>query len=92
MDIEFWIEEFLGGLLKRIALDLSIEEFSSDDEGALQVNLDGPDSAIAIGRDGQMLDALQQITIASAMLYPWYPIRATTQFWPADFSLRLSAL
>ena len=67
IDAEVWIEEFLTELIDRMGLDIDIEELSLDAEDTLKVQLGGPDSARAIGRDGQALDSIQHIVIASAI-------------------------
>lgn len=66
-DTEIWVEEFLTRLLELAGLDVYIEEISIDDEENLTVQLSGPDSARAIGRDGQVLDAIQQLVVAGAV-------------------------
>ncbi len=67
IDNEVWVEEFLTDLLDLTGLDIDIEEMEMDGEESLKVQLSGPDSARVIGRDGQMLDALQHIVISSAI-------------------------
>lgn len=66
-DTEIWVEEFLTRLLELAGLDVYIEEISIDDEENLTVQLAGPDSARAIGRDGQVLDAIQQLVVSGAV-------------------------
>ena len=66
-DTEIWVEEYLSSLLDLARLDVSIEELSLDDEGNLVVQLAGPDSARAIGREGQMLDAIQHMAVTAAI-------------------------
>ncbi len=67
MDIEDWIETFLTDLVDRTGLDVAIEELSLDDEDTLNVQLSGPDSALVIGREGQVLDAFQHIVVSAAI-------------------------
>jgi spoIIIJ-associated protein len=65
--IESWLEDFVGRLLERAGFDLWIEELAiGGDENELRLELAGPDAARAIGRDGQMLDALQYMVTAAA--------------------------
>lgn len=66
-DIETWVEDFLSELLELAGLDVYIEEISMNDENAFTVSLSGNDSARAIGREGQTLEALQHIVIAAAI-------------------------
>jgi spoIIIJ-associated protein len=66
-DIETWVEDFLSELLELAGLDVYIEEISINDENAFTVNLSGKDSARAIGREGQTLEALQHIVVAAAI-------------------------
>jgi spoIIIJ-associated protein len=67
VETEAWLEDFLTGLLERSGLDLSVIEIALDEEGrGLTVQLDGPDKALAIGRDGQMLSSLQLVVNAAA--------------------------
>jgi spoIIIJ-associated protein len=66
-DTEIWVEDFLTELLEKLGLDLAIEELYTDDDKALIIQLGGPDSAVAIGRDGLVLDALQHVTIAASI-------------------------
>jgi len=67
IDTEVWVEEFLNDLLDLTGLDIDIEEMELDTEDVLKVQLAGPDSARVIGREGQMLYALQHIVISSAI-------------------------
>jgi spoIIIJ-associated protein len=66
-DTEIWVEEFLTRLLELAGLDVYIEEISIDEEENLTVQLSGEDSARAIGRDGQVLDAIQQMVVSAAV-------------------------
>jgi spoIIIJ-associated protein len=66
-DTEVWVEEYLTRLLELAGLDVYIEELSIDDEETLTVQLAGPDSARVIGRDGQVLEAVQQMVVAGAV-------------------------
>lgn len=67
IDTETWVEEFLSRLFQLSGLDLSIEEMAIDEENTLRVHLAGPDSARAIGRDGQTLEAIQHVVVAAAI-------------------------
>ena len=49
------------------AMDVSVEEMYLDDEENLVVQLSGPDSARAIGREGVVLDAIQHIVVSAAI-------------------------
>ncbi len=66
-DTELWVEEFLTRLLELAGLDVYIEEISIDEEENLTVQLAGPDSARAIGREGQVLDAISQLVASAAV-------------------------
>ena len=66
-DTEIWVEEYLTQLFELAGLDVYIEEIAIDDEENLTVQLAGPDSARAIGREGQVLDAIQQLVVSSAV-------------------------
>ncbi len=66
-DIEVWVEDFITGLLDVMGLDLTLEEMYFDDEDVLKIQLGGSDSAVAIGREGQALEALQHLTIAASI-------------------------
>ncbi len=66
-DIEEWIEDFISDLVDFTGLDVSIEELSLDNEDVLNVQIGGPDSALLIGRDGQVLDAVQHIAVSAAI-------------------------
>jgi len=67
MDTEVWVEDFLTDLINSTGLDVFVEELSIDDEDVLHVQMGGPDSARVIGRDGQVLDAIQHLVIAAAI-------------------------
>lgn len=67
IDTETWVEDFISDLMEHADLDVSIEELSLDAEDNLVVQLSGPDSARAIGRDGQVLEAIQHLVITSAI-------------------------
>ena len=67
IEIDLWLEDFLEGLFERCGLDLHIGEIATDERtGTLTVQLDGEDKSRAIGRDGQMLDALQTLVVAAS--------------------------
>lgn len=67
IDTEIWVEDFLNDLITSAGLEVFVEELSIDDEDVLHVQLGGPDSARVIGRDGQVLDAIQHLVIAAAI-------------------------
>ena len=66
-DTEVWVEEFITDLVDLARLDVSIEELALDEEENLVVQLSGPDSARAIGREGQVLDAIQHLVVTAAI-------------------------
>ena len=66
-DTEAWVEDYLMNLLELAGFDVYIEELSVDDEDNLTVQLSGDDSARVIGREGQVLDAVQQMVVAAAI-------------------------
>ncbi len=66
-ETETWVEEFLTRLLELAGLDVYIEEIAIDEDENLTVRLAGQDSARAIGRDGQVLDAIQQMVVSAAV-------------------------
>jgi spoIIIJ-associated protein len=66
-DTEAWVEDYLSNLLELAGFDVFIEELSIDDEDNLTVQLSGDDSARVIGREGQVLDAVQQMVVAAAI-------------------------
>lgn len=66
-ETEVWIEDFLIDLIELAGFDIVIEEISLDEDEVLYVQLGGPDSARVIGREGQVLDAIQTIVIAAAI-------------------------
>ncbi len=66
-DTEIWVEDFITQLFELAGLDVYIEEISVDENDNLTVQLGGPDSALAIGRDGQVLDAVQQMVVSAAV-------------------------
>jgi spoIIIJ-associated protein len=67
IDFDIWLEEFLTGLLDKTGLDTWVSEMDiNENTNTYTVQLDGDDKARAIGRDGQMLNALQHICISAA--------------------------
>jgi spoIIIJ-associated protein len=65
-DTDAWLEEFLSGLVERAGFDLWVEELDVEAEtNTYTVRLDGPDKARAIGRDGQVLEALQHLVVSA---------------------------
>ena len=66
-DIDIWLEDFLTGLLEHCNLDIWVSGLDVDEKtSTYTAQLDGPDKARVIGRDGQVLDALQHLMIAAA--------------------------
>jgi spoIIIJ-associated protein len=66
-DTDIWLEDFVSGLLDRTGLKLWIEELDVDERTrTITLQLDGPDKARAIGRDGQVLEAIQHLAVAAA--------------------------
>ncbi|MBN2526596.1 MAG: KH domain-containing protein [Deltaproteobacteria bacterium] len=66
-NFDIWLEEFLTGLLDKTGLDVWISEMDIDENTrTYTIQLDGDDKARAIGREGQMLNALQHLCIAAA--------------------------
>jgi spoIIIJ-associated protein len=59
-DVAATSEEFVSGLLE--AMGLEAEVTTSLEEGRTVVQVNGPDLGILIGRRGQTLDALQEVT------------------------------
>jgi spoIIIJ-associated protein len=67
IETDIWLEEFLTGLLDRIGLDVWVSEMEIDDNTQTYIAiLDGEDKARIIGKDGQVLDALQHLAISAA--------------------------
>jgi spoIIIJ-associated protein len=65
-DTDAWLEEFLSGLVERAGFDLWVEELDVESEtNTFYVRLEGPDKARAIGRDGQVLEALQHLVVSA---------------------------
>jgi spoIIIJ-associated protein len=61
------LEEFISGLVERAGFDLWVEELEADEQRrVIELQLAGPDKARAIGRDGQVLDAIQHISVSAA--------------------------
>ena len=54
-------EEFLGKTLKAMGMEVNIK-CSFDEEDSLNIELDGGDMGILIGKRGQTLDAVQYLT------------------------------
>jgi spoIIIJ-associated protein len=66
-DTDTWLEDFVSGMLERAGFKLWVEELDADLEaGYIEIQLAGPDKARAIGRDGQVLDAIQHIAVSAA--------------------------
>ena len=55
------VESFLRGLLERMGVECTID-ISEREGGGLEVKLDGSDMGAVIGRRGETLDAIQQLT------------------------------
>ena len=67
IETDVWLEDFLTELLELSGLDLQIEELKLDeDTRTFTAALNGPDKARVIGRDGQVLEALQHIAVSAA--------------------------
>jgi spoIIIJ-associated protein len=56
---------FLSGIFKKMALEVSLEQFSGEND-LINLELHGPDMGILIGKHGQTLDALQYLTNLAA--------------------------
>jgi spoIIIJ-associated protein len=66
-DVDVWLEDFLMGVIERAGFKLWVEELETDDNATkIEIQLAGPDKARAIGRDGQVLDALQHVAVSAA--------------------------
>ena len=59
-DVSATAEEFVSGLLEAMGLDAEVS--TTIEEGRAVVQVSGPDLGILIGRRGQTLDALQEVT------------------------------
>jgi len=67
LDIETWLEDFVTQLVENAGFDLQVTELAFDaEQEAVVLQLDGPDKSLAIGRDGQAVDALQTLVLAAA--------------------------
>jgi spoIIIJ-associated protein len=66
-DTEEWLEDFVLTMCKLGGFELEIEELALDDDDVLTICLSGPDSARAIGRDGQVLEAFQYLITTAAI-------------------------
>jgi spoIIIJ-associated protein len=67
LETHVWLEDFISGIVDRAGLDLWVEELEADDQSkTIELQLAGPDKARAIGRDGQVLDAIQHLAISAA--------------------------
>ena len=76
MEIDFWLEEFLTGLLERTGLDIWVAEMDIDENtSTYKVTLDGKDKSRAIGRDGQMIESIQHLCVAAASNMGFYNIK-----------------
>ena len=65
-DTDAWLEEFLTGLIERAGFDLWVEALDVEAEtSTYYVSLEGPDKARAIGRDGQVLEAIQHVVVSA---------------------------
>jgi spoIIIJ-associated protein len=66
LDLDSWLEDFVTKLVELAGLDLQVTELAVDERReALVLQLDGPDRSVAIGRDGQVIDALQTLVLAA---------------------------
>jgi spoIIIJ-associated protein len=67
LETDVWLEDFVSGVVERAGFDLWVEELEADDQARIiELQLAGPDKARAIGRDGQVLDAIQHIAVSAA--------------------------
>lgn len=67
VETDIWLEEFLTGLLEKLGLDIWVAEMDIDENTRTYTAiLDGDDKARTIGRDGQVLDALQHLAVSAA--------------------------
>jgi spoIIIJ-associated protein len=67
METDVWLEEFITELVDRAGFKLWVEELDADEQRkAIELQLAGPDKARAIGRDGQVLEAIQHVVISAA--------------------------
>lgn len=67
LETDVWLEDFISGIVDRAGLDLWVEELEADDQSKIiELQLAGPDKARAIGRDGQVLDAIQHLAVSAA--------------------------
>ena len=67
LETDVWLEDFVSGVVERAGFELWVEELEADDEARIiELQLAGPDKARAIGRDGQVLDAIQHIAVSAA--------------------------
>jgi spoIIIJ-associated protein len=65
-DLDAWLEDFVTGLVSLAGFDLQVTELAVDEQQeSFVLQLDGPDRTIAVGRDGQVLDALQTLVLAA---------------------------
>jgi spoIIIJ-associated protein len=67
IEFEDWVDDYITGLLQLAGIDVAIEELAIDENDTLRIILGGDDSARAIGREGQMLDAIQHLVVSSAI-------------------------
>ena len=66
-ETDIWLEDFLTGLLGRMDLDVWVAQMDIDeDTRTFTAILDGKDKARIIGRDGQVLDAIQYLAVSAA--------------------------
>ncbi|MDQ5815068.1 MAG: KH domain-containing protein [Actinomycetota bacterium] len=59
-DIAATAREFVSGLLEAMSLEATVDASVEPDRAVIEVN--GPDLGVLIGRRGQTLDALQEVT------------------------------
>jgi spoIIIJ-associated protein len=66
-ETDIWLEDFLTDLLGLMNLDVWVAQLDINETDRIYTAiLDGSDKARIIGRDGQVLDAIQHLAIASA--------------------------
>jgi spoIIIJ-associated protein len=66
-ETDIWLEDFLTGLFGRMDIDVWVAQLDINEaDRTYTAILDGRDKARIIGRDGQVLDAIQHLAIAAA--------------------------
>lgn len=70
IDVDSKIVEFVEKILKRI--DKSFEIESSITEEEIKIEIKGEDANLLVGRDAEILNSLQYITVLTTKKYPYY--------------------